>query len=155
MLVGPVRLKKEKTDLNVIVEQLVEFFSPEAQRHEITVSAQYHPHPLICNIDSQIFKQAVLNLLINAQQATRPGGEIRLNTAIADDQAILQVADTGEGMAPDVARKAMQAFYSTKPKGSGLGLSTTLRIVTAHDGTLNLLPRSKGACFEIRIPRSG
>ena len=94
--------------------------------------------------------------MINAQQATGRGGSVFLVTEGTDREVRLEVWDTGEGMSPEVARKAMQAFYSTKPKGSGLGLSTTLRVVTAHEGTLKLLPQrgDRGACFEIRLPRA-
>ena len=60
MLVGPVGLKKERVDLNVLVEQLVEFFGPEAQRYDVEIRTQYHSEPLPCDLDAQVSNRPFL-----------------------------------------------------------------------------------------------
>lgn len=153
LLVGPLGLKRSPADLNAVIDRLVEFYRPEAQRHGIALRAVRASAPVPCALDVQIFQQALLNLLINAQQAIRDRGEITIAAMREDGWARLDVADNGEGMTPEVAAKAMQAFYSTKPKGSGLGLSTTSRIVSAHGGNIRMVTRpGAGTRFEIRLP---
>ncbi|HRX85317.1 MAG TPA: ATP-binding protein [Phycisphaerae bacterium] len=153
LLVRPVSLRTEPLDLNVVVDELVDFFTPEAQRHHLTLRWQPAPEPLRCDVDAQALKQALLNLFINAQQATPADGEIIVTARREGAAARLDIADTGCGMSADVAAQALQAFYSTKPNGSGLGLATTLRIVEAHGGTLHFDSQpGVGTGFEIRLP---
>ncbi len=153
LVVGPVRLRTTRVDLNDVVDRLVDFYAPEARRQGITLRAQTPDQPLWCRADPDVLQQAVLNLLINAQQAITGAGEIILTADREDDRLRLDVADTGSGMTPEVADRALQAFYSTKPNGSGLGLSTTARIVSAHGGELTLdSTPGVGSCFTIRLP---
>ncbi len=153
LLVSPVGLKPQVSDLIDVVGELVEFYRPEAQRYGIDIGVDVAGGPLLCRLDTQVFKQALLNLLINAQQAVSGAGIIALALSREEQWALLAVSDSGEGMEPAVAAKAMQAFYSTKPNGCGLGLSTTSRIVDAHGGNVKIASSSLGgACFEIRIP---
>lgn len=153
LLVRPVGLRLKAVNLNALVERLVEFYAPEAEHRGIALGADLPPEPVICNLDPSVFQQALLNLLINAQQAIREGGEICVRVTAQGDVACLEVSDNGEGMTAEVAEKAMQAFYSTKPGGSGLGLSTTSRIVSAHRGNLRLYSKpGEGARFEIHLP---
>ncbi len=158
LLVKPVTLKRTVADLNGIVSRLVEFYAPEADRDGIRLVAYEHPHPLLVSVDAEIFRQALLNLLINARQATPDGGEISMHLTVEElglegTWATVEVSDDGEGMSEEVLSKAMQAFYSTKPMGSGLGLSTTGRIVAAHGGKIEVTSKSgSGTTFIIRLP---
>lgn len=153
LLVRPVRLETQPADLNDIVDRLVDFYAPEAQRHKVTLRWDRCPDVLKCAVDATSLQQALLNLLINAQQAIPGAGEIILTTHRDRGQVRVDVADTGAGMSPEVADNALRAFFSTKPNGSGLGLSTTMRIVDAHGGTLNMHTEpGVGTRFEIRLP---
>lgn len=155
LVVGPLGLRREPVDLNRVIESVVEFYSPEAQRHGIELSAEYASQPVYCDLDAQVFRQALLNLLINAQQAIKDSGTIKVAVRQDAGGAALCIEDTGEGMTAEVRKKAFQAFYSTKPNGSGLGLSTTSRIVSAHGGRIDLdSTPGVGTRFEIRLPRS-
>lgn len=158
LLVKPVALTRTVADLNGVVRRLVEFYAPEAQRAGIRLVAYEHAQPLLVSVDASIFRQALLNLLINARQATPKGGEISIHLAVEESDggaawAVVAVSDDGEGMTEEVLSNAMQAFYSTKPSGSGLGLSTTSRIVTAHGGTIEVKSQpDAGTTFAIRLP---
>lgn len=152
-LARPVQLRTEVVDLNAIVERLVDFYAPQAQHAGITLRFQRSAEALPCALDAEILQQALLNLLLNAQQAIHGSGEIIVTTAREGAEVRVDVMDTGEGMTPEVAAKALQAFYSTKPNGSGLGLPTTLRIVEAHGGRLHFETRpGLGTRFEVRLP---
>ncbi len=153
LAVGPVGLRKSTADMNAVIRRLVDFYGPEAQRNKIDLRPLYAAEPAWCELDMQVFQQAILNLLVNAQQAMPNGGEIFLRTAGDGDDIVVEVIDTGEGMPPDVAGKALKPFFSTKPRGSGLGLPMASRIVSAHGGTLQFeSERGKGTRFVIRVP---
>src|SRR5439155_14683613 len=104
------------------------------------------------HLDKELFKQALLNILLNAEQAMPQGGAITIQasarpriTAANDAGAeavsadghrlCLSIIDTGQGMAPDVLAKIFQPFFSPNPNGSGVGLPTTRKIIEAHHGT--------------------
>jgi two-component system sensor histidine kinase HydH len=155
LLVKPVKLATQRADLNEIVDRLVDFYTPEARRHDIALRYQRSDEALPCAVDAASLQQALLNLLINAQQAICGPGEIIITTQRLGPCVRVDVADTGEGMTPEVAGQALRAFFSTKANGSGLGLSTTARIVDAHQGTLNLHTEpGVGTRFEITLPRA-
>ena len=100
-----------------------------------------------------MFKQALWKLIRNAQHAMPEGGELILQTRRDGDFAVLDVTDTGVGMTPEVAARIFDAFYSTRPGGSGLGLPTTRKIVEAHGGTLTTQSEpGQGSRFTVRLP---
>jgi len=153
LIVAPVGLHTQSVDLNDVVRRLIQFYEPEAARHRIELIDQCADEPIHCSIDPHVFRQAILNLMINAQQAMPTGGTLTLETRIEGDRAILGARDTGDGMPETVKDKAFQAFYSTKPNGSGLGLSTTSRIIHAHGGVIDLETTvGVGTCFRISLP---
>ncbi len=81
------------------------------------------------------------------------GGELILQTRLEGDWAVLEVTDTGVGMTEEVAAKVFDAFYSTKPGGSGLGLPTTRKIVEAHGGEISVQSEpGQGTRFLVRLP---
>jgi two-component system, NtrC family, sensor histidine kinase HydH len=156
VLVRPLGLRKTVTDLDALVQRLVDFYTPEAERHKIVLRPQFAGGALLVPLDARTFEQAVLNLLINATEAMPKGGEIIIRTSRNDYATLLEVIDTGEGMTEDVAAKVFQAFYSTKPNGTGLGLATSARIISSHGGTISMETEPMiGTRFEICLPLSG
>src|SRR5207302_8940224 len=104
-------------------------------------------------LDRDMFKQALLNLLLNAQQAMPAGGELTIQATNADGGVVLNLIDTGKGMAPEVVAKAFRPFFSTREGGTGLGLATSRKIVQAHGGTIEVQSEvSRGTKFTIRLP---
>ena len=140
-------------DLAEVVEEVVDFFNPTARAANIEIKsylpADLPPVPL----DADLFKQALLNLLLNAQQAMPDAGEITLQAARDGEGVSLSVIDTGKGMTPEVAAKVFRPFFSTRPGGSGLGLATTRKIVEAHGGTIAVQSEvGRGSKFTLRLP---
>ena len=115
----------------------------------------YAPDLLPVRLDVDLFKQALLNLILNAEHAMPAGGELILRTQRDGSWDVLDVIDTGVGMTEEVCSHVFDAFYSTRPGGSGLGLPTTRKIVEAHRGTIQVQSvLDKGSQFSIRLPGS-
>jgi signal transduction histidine kinase len=164
-------LNFQTTALNEVIEELVEFFEPTARQANIDIKC-YLPADLPrVPLDRELFKQALLNLLLNAQQAMPGGGQVTIQAkAIADcpgprsqagawergpgQSAIeLCVIDTGKGMSPEVVARAFKPFFSTRSSGTGLGLPTARKIIAAHGGTIELeSAEGRGTKFTIHLP---
>ncbi len=142
------------TNLTEVIEELIDFFGPTASQANIDIRT-YLPADLpAVRLDRELFKQALLNLMLNAQQAMPGGGELTIQAVVVngdrnrqgdretgrqgDKEAgvspclpvslspclLLSLIDTGKGMTPEIAARVFQPFYSTRPGGTGLGLPT-------------------------------
>jgi signal transduction histidine kinase len=152
---GKIELRKEKVDLNLLLEELVDFFAPQAQLNRAQLRFKPCPHPLVVQVDPRLIKQTILNLMINAIQAMPNGGELILSASNTGKEAVVDVIDTGTGIPPEALDKIFQAYYSTKRGGTGLGLAMALRIVQEHGGQLTVSSEPvKGSDFRITLPMS-
>jgi signal transduction histidine kinase len=97
--------------------------------------------------------QAVLNILQNALDATPPCGSITLHAFEKDQSLIIEIQDTGKGIPKEQLEKIFNLYFSTKTKGSGMGLAITQQIVSQHRGSIRVKSEvSQGATFTISIP---
>ena len=151
--VGRTELHLTSVDINDLVGDMVDFYSPQARAHAITIHQGLHGEPLVCKLDADMLKQVILNLLINAQQAMSSGGDLMIRTDLRGKEAVIEISDTGRGIPADKLGRVFDAYYSSRPQGSGLGLPTAKKIVEAHNGciTVNSEP-GKGTSFAIRLP---
>jgi signal transduction histidine kinase len=146
-------LQLAETDINELVGDMVDFYSPQAQSHSIVIRQGLHNEPLICKVDAGKLKQVILNLFINAQQSMDKGGELIIRTDKQNKDAVIQISDTGNGIAPDQLDNIFDAYYSTRPQGSGLGLPTAKKIVEAHNGTIAVASEpGRGTSFTVTLP---
>jgi two-component system NtrC family sensor kinase len=125
------------------------------KRHGITVETAGDATPLLVWGNRARLQQAVVNLLINAEQAlAEGGGVIRVSFEAADDAVVARIADSGAGVGAELRERLFAAFVSSRPaeQGAGLGLWAARQIVEAHGGTLTL-GDGPGAVFRIRLPR--
>ncbi len=169
---GRVRLDRVPTDLNALVDELADFFEPQAAAAKIQLRSQLAAVPATVPADSGLLKQALLNLMINAVQAmSQARGELDASRHGGCDELILRterrrapgapavdihIIDTGPGLRTDVAEKIFQPYFSTKANGSGLGLSTARRIVEEHGGTIAVNSEEGRGCeFVVTIPEGG
>ena len=158
---GRLELRQETVSLNAIVEELVDFLLPQAQAHRVRVHTSLAKENLHCRLDVNLFKQALLNLLLNALQAM-PGeraggegdaGELLVQTVPGKDSAILYVSDTGVGIPSENIPRIFDAYFTTKKGGTGLGLPTTRRIIEEHGGHITVQSEpGKGTSFRVELP---
>lgn len=140
-------------NVNKVVDEVVDFVAPEARKNNITVDRCYESGLPSLRLDVNLIKQALLNMIINAQQAMPAGGKLSIRTAHKNGQIQIEVADTGIGIPATEFDKIFDVYYSTKKKGSGLGLPTVKRIVDEHGGTISVRSeKGKGSNFIIQLP---
>jgi two-component system, NtrC family, sensor histidine kinase HydH len=140
-------------DLNSIVDDIIDFYLPQATVHSITLRKSLYNEPLICLIDAGMLKQAILNLLINSQQAIGGEGEVMVRTAADGQFAQIQISDTGKGISAERMDKLFEPYQSSRPDGTGLGLATVKKIIDAHKGTITVVSEpGKGTSFTIKMP---
>jgi signal transduction histidine kinase len=149
-------LDKKPTNLAKIIEDMIDFFGPTARSASIEIKSFVSGDLPAVHLDGELFKQAILNLMLNAEQAMPEGGEITIQ-AIEEKNALwLHLIDTGKGIPPEVMGKIFQPFFSTRTGGHGLGLPTTRKIVEAHGGAIEVQSEiGRGTKFTIKLPISG
>ena len=153
---GKLELRKEKVDLNAILEELVDFFAPQAQLSHVQLRFNPRSSPVMVQVDPRLIKQTILNLLINALHAMPNGGDLILSAGTTANSAVVDVIDTGSGIPPEAIDKIFRAYYSTKKGGTGLGLAMSQRIVREHGGDLTVSSEpGKGSDFRLRLPLVG
>ncbi len=153
--VGRAELHVVRVDANTLVGEMVDFFMPQARGCGITMHVGLSDKPVICEVDATMFKQVLLNLFINAQQAMSGGGELIVRTLAENDVVKIEVADTGCGISKDRLENIFQAYYTSKSGGSGLGLPTVRKIIDAHKGLISVDSEpGRGTSFVITLPRT-
>ncbi len=151
---GQIEIERKPVEVGALLQDLVDFFTPQAQLLKIHLRLRQPSQPLIAQIDERLIKQSVLNLLINAAQAMgSTGGEILLSAYRKDGFVILEVTDTGPGIAPEVVKHIFDAYFSTKRGGTGLGLAISQRVAQEHGGRIDVKSElGKGTSFCILLP---
>ncbi len=146
-------LNRQPTDLNEHVKRMLDFFRPKADEAKIEVVDYLAGDLPTVLLDRESFRAAMLNLLLNAEQAMPDGGQLVVRTYVTADGVALDLIDTGCGMDEQTGSKVFDAFYSTKPGGSGLGLPTARKIVEAHGGSISLQSEpGRGTQFTVKLP---
>lgn len=147
------RLNFEPVDLNAQVERVIEFYRPQAEQDGIEII--WYPEldlPRVL-LDTEAFQGALLNLVLNAQQAMPEGGQLMLRTHLTKNGVALDLVDTGSGMDEETRGRIFEPFYSTKSGGSGLGLPIARKIIEGHGGSIYVLSEpDRGTKFTIELP---
>ena len=147
------RLNLQPTDLNRVIADTLEFFAPEADAAGVEVVEYLDPELPRVMLDGEAFRAALINLLLNAKQAMPDGGQLVVRTTAAGDTVVLHLIDTGVGIDDYTAAHMFEAFFSTKPGGSGLGLPTTTKIIEALGGRIHVQSEvGRGTQFTIELP---
>jgi signal transduction histidine kinase len=152
---GRIEIDKKPVELNALLEELLDFFLPQAQLQRVRLRLKKSDGPLIAHVDAKLIKQAVLNLLINGLQAMGDGGgELMLSLTATARHAQIDVIDTGPGIPPEQVERIFTAYYTTKKGGTGIGLAMARRIAEEHGGTIGVRSEvGKGSDFYISLPR--
>jgi signal transduction histidine kinase len=164
----PVDLDLREQDLRLVIADVLALAADELSTRNITLSIHMPDEPLIANVDADMLKQAVLNVMENGAQAMPEGGKLAV-TLEADREpaaagerqqrprtAVVSIADEGPGIAEDIREKIFDLFFTTKAGGSGIGLAMTYRILQLHHGSVEVKSKEGGGTrFLLRIPLCG
>jgi signal transduction histidine kinase len=145
----------QPVDINRLVEDMVVLVERETAMTGVSLVRMYCAGIPQVITDGPSLRQVVLNLLSNAAQAVKGGGKIFVTTALREDHVLIEIRDTGAGIAPEHRDKLFSPFFTTKPagQGTGLGLSISLRIMNELGGAISVNSEpGLGAAFTIHLP---
>ncbi|MCI0333746.1 MAG: HAMP domain-containing histidine kinase [Planctomycetes bacterium] len=136
-----------------LVNEVCESLEPQLEAQMIDVDIDVPPNTLL-TADREMIRRAIMNLVLNAIDAMRGGGQLVITSYDGPRGFELEVADSGPGLTEEQKRKAFEPFYSTKQNGTGLGLAIVYHVAEAHGGTVTAMNCPEGgAAFTIKIPR--
>jgi two-component system, NtrC family, sensor kinase len=146
-----------RVDLNELLDRVATLLEPEARKHKLTITRAFDPSAPLIHADGDQIKQVVINLLLNAIQATQPGGTVCVTSRSiahgAVDLAQIEIRDTGIGIPKDQLDSIFNPFFTTKDKGTGLGLAIANQIISEHGGSVSVDSKpGKGTTFTVNLP---
>jgi two-component system sensor histidine kinase HydH len=149
----------QPTDALEVVENAIRLIRPQAAEQRVQITL-LHPEKELpaAPLDAEKFEQAVLNLIINALEAMPEGGRLTVGASVADGELRVTVQDSGPGIPPEIRPNLFQPYFSTKDRGSGMGLALSEKLISQHGGRIGYRTGPEGTTFDIAIPlerRSG
>lgn len=150
----PVELDLKRYSLNRLVEEVLVMAAPQAEQAKVELVTRLSPRDPAPRLDAGRMKQVLLNLVLNAVQASPQGGRVEVRTRRAGrGQVAVEVRDQGVGIPPEELEKIFLPFFTTKPKGTGLGLAISHKLVEAHGGRLEVESTpGQGSTFTVVLP---
>ena len=155
-LYRPGAVSPSEVDLHTLIQYVLNLMSKQLEKQNVNVQLGVPDNlPKITAVGSQI-QQVLINLILNSFDAMPEGGELKISVRATRGGVELLLQDTGPGITDGSLPHIFEPFYSTKDGGTGLGLTVSYNIITAHGGTLELISNNgPGACFRIYLPIGG
>jgi signal transduction histidine kinase len=149
----PLELEKSPENVCGIVKETMEIVADEAHRKKVTVDARLSECENLVSVDAMRMRQALINLVMNAIQATPNDRTISVNLSRTEQDVVFDVVDRGVGIPLKERSKVFSPFFTTKKEGTGLGLPIVKKIVEAHKGRLEILDNpDAGLTFRVLLP---
>jgi len=149
----PVELQLKDQDLRQIVSSVLMLASAELKTRNISLVSEVPERPVMAKIDADLFKQALLNIVINGAQSMNHGGDLSIRLTEDGRSALLKVQDHGEGIPDDIRPHIFDLYFTTKRDGSGIGLAMTYRILQLHNGQVDVESKTGvGTTFTLSVP---
>lgn len=152
--IRPEELSLKLLDVNALLKDVVALLETEWQKDGIRFAFQFDPILPLMAADEELLRQAFLNILLNACQAMPTGGTVAISTEQEGGEIVrVSIADTGVGIPPEDIDKIFHLYYTTKPGGSGIGLSLVYRVAQMHDGSIEVSSKvGRGTTMVVRLP---
>ncbi len=146
------RVNKSSVDMNELINEIIDFVRPEVDAAHNTVIRELYDGDVLTFIDPDRIREAILNIISNAAQATEHG-TITVRTGLEGNEAVLELSDTGCGINDEDLKSIFNPFFTTKAEGTGLGLAVTHKIIQEHNGKIRVrsVPGG-GTVFKIFLP---
>ena len=148
--------RRTDLDVNQIIQEVVTLLRNELSRNRISLSTDLVSGLPRVPGDPVQLQQVLINLIMNAVEAMRTStgrpGELLIRSARKPDGVVVQVQDSGPGVAPELGDRIFEPFFTTKAEGTGMGLSISRSIIESHGGQLALVPASQGSLFQFALP---
>lgn len=153
----PAAMEFVVADLNRVVADTLRFLEVDFARRGVEMDASFHPGTLPIFADEKKLRQALLNILLNAEEAMDKDRKlIRITTGVEKGRPLVRVADNGRGMSLADRKQIFRIFFSTKKGGTGLGLPIVRKIVREHGGKLGIRSREgRGTTVTVSLPTEG
>jgi len=149
----PVELKLTDADLRKIAEDVALLAGPDAANRNVQIEFNALEKTLPVYVDTDLIKQALLNIVINGVQAMNDGGTLKITARSRDSAALLEVVDEGPGIPKEVQDKIFNLYFTTKKTGTGIGLAMTYRVMQLHNGAIEFETEpGKGTTFRLQVP---
>jgi signal transduction histidine kinase len=149
----PIQLDLAPTEVNSLLKKVLEGLGPQAEKSQVQLSSNLEGDLPSLPLDQIRLTQVFYNLILNAIQASPPGGLVLVRTSRKRQQVQVEIADGGRGVEVEFRQKIFQPFFSTKKEGSGMGLAVSRRIVELHQGKLFCQPNQpRGTIFVLVLP---
>jgi len=149
----PVNLSFEDTDVGQMISEIRDFITPEAEMRGVVCTIDAPEEPVVVRADNNLLRQAFLNIAMNAVEAMSNGGELRIEIRPDGSSCEVRFRDTGPGIATANQEKIFQLYYTTKPRGNGIGLAMTFRAIQIHGGTIQVQSEpGNGTEFVVQLP---
>jgi two-component system sporulation sensor kinase A len=155
MLAKPQQTLFKKTNLVPLVEHVVTLLETHALMNNIEIITFYEMDQIDIECDENQIKQVFINLLKNAIEAMPQGGQVRVHVHLTNHQIMIELVDQGNGIPEEELAKIGQPFYTTKEKGTGLGLMVSFQIIENHNGSISVSSKvNEGTSFKVFLPLS-
>ena len=152
----PMHLRLQPTSITEVIDRAVDEFSRHNPPYEVAVFKNYSPDLRPIELDGELMQRVFYNLLLNAAQATTPGGAITVKTRQVDGSAEITVIDRGSGIDREHLENIFNPFFTTKSSGVGLGLAIVSKIVDEHGGKITVdSEKGSGSVFRVSLPVPG
>jgi signal transduction histidine kinase len=149
----PRDLHLEEIDLRNLLEEVVLLAAPDAEQHGVSIERRLPDRPLTIRADSDLMKQAFLNVVLNGVQAMAHGGMLTISAYREGNVAVAEVSDRGPGIPSELHDKVFELYFTTKKDGSGIGLAHTYQVMQWHYGSVDFeSAEGRGTTFRFRIP---
>ena len=146
------QLTPQSVRVDLLLEECIQLLRQDAEKREVRLESAMGAHERMAMLDPQQWKRAILNVLINALDASPAGASIHIVSRMADDTYAISIRDEGPGIDPEVLEHLFEPYFSTKPNGTGLGLSITRGIIEEHGGSIELCNIAPGCEVRITLP---
>ena len=149
----PASLELAPHNLNQALQAVLNLMEANLNHHQIALVKRFDTHLPVISFDLDKFKQAFMNIVLNAMDAMPEGGSLTIVTLRDSDDVRIDVSDTGGGISPEVLTRLFEPFFTTKPQGTGLGLANAKRVFEQHGGDIQIKSVvGSGTTVSLRMP---